>query len=63
MSGKKRASPGTDVEKNPLANVELNNEDAKKLQDIQRDVQRVELVIGELLSVWPEPPTESSNTN
>ncbi|KAG1866283.1 hypothetical protein C8R48DRAFT_704579 [Suillus tomentosus] len=48
MSGKKRASPGTDVEKNPLANVELNNEDAKKLQDIQKDVQRVELVIERL---------------
>ncbi|KAG0709089.1 hypothetical protein DFH29DRAFT_890462 [Suillus ampliporus] len=45
MSGKKRASPGTDVEKNPLANVELNDEDAQKLQDIQKDIQRVELVI------------------
>lgn len=45
MSGKKRASPGADVEKNPLANVELNNEDAQKLQDIQKDIQRVELVI------------------
>lgn len=54
MSGKKRASPGADVEKNPLANVELNNEDAQKLQDIQKDIQRVELVIGELPSVWPE---------
>ncbi|KAG0704139.1 hypothetical protein DFH29DRAFT_1039126 [Suillus ampliporus] len=45
MSGKKRASPSTDIEKNPLANVELNNEDAQKLQDIQKDIQRVELVI------------------
>jgi template-activating factor I len=60
MSGKKRASPGADVEKNPLANVELNNEDAQKLQDIQKDIQRVELVIGELLSIWPRG---SSNTN
>ncbi|KAG1867828.1 hypothetical protein DFJ58DRAFT_714312 [Suillus subalutaceus] len=45
MSGKKRASPGADVEKNPLANVELNDEDAQKLQNIQKDIQRVELVI------------------
>ncbi|KAG0695489.1 hypothetical protein DFH29DRAFT_1030328 [Suillus ampliporus] len=30
---------------NALANAELNDEDAQKLQDIQKDIQRVELVI------------------
>ncbi|EGO02782.1 hypothetical protein SERLA73DRAFT_176155 [Serpula lacrymans var. lacrymans S7.3] len=44
-TGKKRASPGADVEKNPLQNVELSDEDAQKLQDIQKDIQRAELVL------------------
>ena len=47
MPGIKRASPGADDEKNPLANVELKDEDAQKLQDIQKEIQRVELVVGE----------------
>lgn len=44
--GTKRASPGADEEKNPLQNVELSDEDARKLQTIQRDLARVELVLG-----------------
>ena len=44
--GVKRASPGADVEKNPLGNVELSDEDAIKLQGIQKDVARVELALG-----------------
>lgn len=44
-AGKKRASPGATEEKNPLA-VELGDEDAKKLQAIQKDIARVELILG-----------------
>ncbi|OSD05920.1 hypothetical protein PYCCODRAFT_1464619 [Trametes coccinea BRFM310] len=43
--GVKRASPGADVEKNPLGDVELTDEDAVKLQAIQKDVARVELAL------------------
>ncbi|KII93727.1 hypothetical protein PLICRDRAFT_101925 [Plicaturopsis crispa FD-325 SS-3] len=45
MSGTKRASPGADAEKNPLGNVELGDEDAKKLEEIQKEVARVEIVL------------------
>lgn len=48
-SGKKRASPGADVEKNPLA-VELSDEDARKLQVVQKDIARTELLLGERFS-------------
>ncbi|KAF8078308.1 hypothetical protein FPV67DRAFT_1571097 [Lyophyllum atratum] len=43
--GTKRASPGAEDEKNPLTDIELSDEDAKKLQAIQRDIARVELVL------------------
>ncbi|KAG6910562.1 hypothetical protein DXG01_009512 [Tephrocybe rancida] len=43
--GTKRASPGADDEKNPLTEVELSDEDARKLQSVQRDIARVELVL------------------
>ncbi|KAJ7225878.1 hypothetical protein GGX14DRAFT_422715 [Mycena pura] len=46
--GVKRASPGADEEKNPLANVELSDEDAKNLQKAQRDLGRVELAMDRL---------------
>ena len=46
--GVKRASPGADVEKNPLGEVELSDEDAVKLQGIQKDIARVELALGAL---------------
>lgn len=45
-SGTKRASPGADAGKSPIDNVELSEENAKKLQEIQRDLARVELVLG-----------------
>jgi template-activating factor I len=45
--GKKRASPGADIEKSPLQDVELSDEDAHKLQSIQRDIARTELVLGQ----------------
>ncbi|KAF8845289.1 hypothetical protein BDN67DRAFT_961589 [Paxillus ammoniavirescens] len=45
MSGKKRASPGTDTEKNPLEGVELGDEDAQKLQDVQKQIERTELLL------------------
>jgi template-activating factor I len=45
-AGKKRTSPGADVEKNPLQDVELGDEDAVKLQAIQKEIARVELVLG-----------------
>ena len=44
--GVKRASPGADIEKNPLGDVELSDEDAIKLQSVQKDVARVELALG-----------------
>ncbi|KAJ7630571.1 hypothetical protein FB45DRAFT_915903 [Roridomyces roridus] len=45
--GVKRASPGADDEKdsNPLSNVELSEEDAKKLTEAQRELGRLELVM------------------
>ncbi|KAF9243912.1 hypothetical protein BU15DRAFT_86334 [Melanogaster broomeanus] len=45
MSGKKRASPGTDTEKNPLEGVELSDEDAQKLQQVQKQIERTELLL------------------
>ncbi|KIJ68631.1 hypothetical protein HYDPIDRAFT_125427 [Hydnomerulius pinastri MD-312] len=45
MSGKKRASPGTDTEINPLEGVELGDEEAQKLQDIQKQIERTELLL------------------
>ena len=44
--GTKRASPGAEDEKS-LQNAELSDEDAKKLEGIQRDLARAELVLGE----------------
>ncbi len=49
--GTKRASPGAEEEKNPLSSVELSDEDAKNLTQIQRDLARAELILGEL-SRW-----------
>ena len=46
-AGKKRASPGADVEKNSLSNVELSDEDAQKLQVVQKEIARTELLLGE----------------
>ncbi|RDX56197.1 hypothetical protein K466DRAFT_580872 [Polyporus arcularius HHB13444] len=43
--GVKRASPGADVEKNPLGDVEVTDEEALKLQAIQKDIARVELAL------------------
>jgi hypothetical protein len=45
--GTKRASPGAEDEKSPLQSAELSDEDAKKLEEIQRDLARAELVLGE----------------
>lgn len=46
-TSKKRASPGADVKKsiNPLEGVEIGDEDAKKLTDVQKDIQRAELIL------------------
>jgi template-activating factor I len=54
-SSKKRASPGADVEKNgdPLQDVELSDEDAKKLNDVQKEIQRVELILGSVIRSFP----------
>lgn len=48
MSGKgvKRASPGAEERKNPLGDVELSDEDAKKLQEVQKSIGRAELILG-----------------
>ncbi|KAI0728564.1 hypothetical protein C8Q72DRAFT_833240 [Fomitopsis betulina] len=47
MSGKgvKRASPGASIEKNPLGDVELTDEDAQKLSGIQKEIARTELLL------------------
>jgi template-activating factor I len=47
-TGVKRASPGADEAKNPLANVELGDEDAQKLAKVQRDLGRLELAMDRL---------------
>jgi len=41
----KRASPGADTEKSPLSDVELSDENAQKLQGVQKDIARTELVL------------------
>ena len=45
-SGTKRSSPGAYAEKE-FMNVELSDEDAQKLQAVQKDIARVELLLGE----------------
>jgi len=45
MSGVKRASPGAHIEKDSLQNAELSDADAQKLQEVQKDIARVELVL------------------
>ncbi|KAF9481725.1 hypothetical protein BDN70DRAFT_876050 [Pholiota conissans] len=45
VKGTKRSSPGAEDEKSPLAEVELSDEDAKRLTEIQRDLARAELVL------------------
>ncbi len=50
--GVKRASPGADEEKNPLADVDLSEEDAQKLADTQRKLGRVELAMGWFSLPW-----------
>ena len=45
IMGTKRASPGAEDEKSPLQTAELN-ENAKKLEEIQRLLARAELVLG-----------------
>lgn len=50
MSGVKRATPGADDEKNPLANVEVSEADAKKLEAIQDQISRVDLLLRAFLT-------------
>ncbi|KAG9314553.1 hypothetical protein JVU11DRAFT_5353 [Chiua virens] len=45
MSGTKRTSPGVDTAKNPLEGAELSDEHAQKLQDVQKQVERAELLL------------------
>lgn len=44
--GVKRSSPGAEDEKNPFGSVELTDEDAKKLQVVQKDIARTDLYLG-----------------
>lgn len=46
----KRASPGDEAVK-PLMNVELSDDDALKLQVVQKEIARVEILLGPLLHV------------
>lgn len=48
--GTKRGSPGAVDEKQPITNSPVGGEEAKKLEEIQRDLARVELVLGASLS-------------
>ncbi|KAF8736741.1 hypothetical protein AX14_014064 [Amanita brunnescens Koide BX004] len=43
--GTKRASPGAEEEKSPFQSVELSDENAKKLEEVQREIARAELVL------------------
>jgi template-activating factor I len=45
MSAIKRGSPGADEKKNPLEPVPLSEEDATKLQTVQKNIARIELKI------------------
>ncbi len=48
MAGIKRDSSGADEEKGgPLQDVELSDEDAKKLTAMQKSLARTELALGE----------------
>lgn len=51
--GTKRASPGAEDEKDPLQAVELDEENAKKLNENQRATQRVELYLGKCYARLP----------
>jgi template-activating factor I len=44
--GTKRGSPGAEGEKSLLNHADLNEEDAKKLTELQRDLARAELLLG-----------------
>ena len=44
--GVKRASPGAEEQKNPLGDVDITDQDAIALQDLQKAYHRVELAIG-----------------
>ena len=47
--GKKRASPGADIEKQgPLGAVGLSQVDTEKLQEVSRALERVDLAVGTL---------------
>lgn len=54
MVGTKRASPGAEDEKS-LQNAELSDEDAKKLEGIQRDLARAELVLERQAQAYLRP--------
>ncbi|KAK7694318.1 hypothetical protein QCA50_001500 [Cerrena zonata] len=45
VQGVKRSSPGAEEEKNPFGSVELTDEDAKKLQIVQKDIARTDLYL------------------
>ena len=44
-TGTKRGSPGADVEKS-FMDVDLSQEDALRLQAVQKDITRVEVLLG-----------------
>jgi len=48
--GTKRGSPGAVDEKHPITSSVVGEEESKKLEEIQRDLARVELVLGVSLS-------------
>lgn len=50
MAGTKRASPGDEDEKSyPISDVILTEEDAAKLTQVRKDLQRAEVILGALL--------------
>ena len=44
-TGTKRGSPGADVEKS-FMDVDLSQEDALRLQAVQKDITRIEVLLG-----------------
>ncbi|KAJ4476662.1 hypothetical protein J3R30DRAFT_3373674 [Lentinula aciculospora] len=45
MAGTKRASSGDEDEKNPISSVFLSEDDAGKLTEVRKDLQRTELIL------------------
>jgi hypothetical protein len=46
MSGKKRSSPGADVEKDPLEDINISDETYEALEEVEKDLGKIDLILG-----------------